>query len=139
MRRKFKISLYLNILVFLANCIDYRNNLQCTGDVKKGVVNSSTHLMLLATTDSTPTYQSAEGYGQCASWCIGTPDVVSFNWILYPNGAVTCQCLRKVFDRRFFLKSVARNICRPPSVGFPCRPNNEIITTRNLRAIFMIL
>jgi len=70
--------------------------------------------MLLATTDSSPTYQSAEGYGQCASWCIGTPGVVSFNWILYPNGAITCECLRKVSERRI-LKSVAKTICWPSS------------------------
>ena len=56
----------------------------------------------MATNDQTATYQSEEGYGKCASWCIGHPGGVAFNWILYPNGAVTCQCLRKVSDRRIY-------------------------------------
>lgn len=75
-------------------CIDYRSNLQCTGDIITVTGNEPA----AATTETSPTYQSPEGYGICASSCIGTPGAVSFNWKLNNDGSVVCQCLRKVFD-----------------------------------------
>ena len=63
----------------------------------------------MATTDQMATYQSEEGYGKCASWCIGQSGGVAFNWVLYPNGAVTCQCLRNVSDRRIYYKIFSKD------------------------------
>ena len=44
----------------------------------------------MATNDQMATYQSEEGYGKYASWCIGHPGGVAFNWI------------SKVSDRRIY-------------------------------------
>ena len=73
-----------------AQCIDYRNSVQCDGDI---VSETSEQ----ATTEKSATYQSPEGYGKCASRCIGIPGAVSFNWIINSDGSATCECLRKVF------------------------------------------
>ena len=74
--------------------------MQCTGDISTVVGDEPAG----ATTATSPTYQSTEGYGICASSCIGTPGAVSFNWKLNNDGSAICQCLRMVSDieKRFY-------------------------------------
>ena len=78
---------------FLVECIDYRSNLQCTGDIIWETSTAS------PTETLSPTYQAPEGYGSCASVCIGNgvgDGAIAFNWINYGNSKSKCQCLRKV-------------------------------------------
>ena len=45
-----------------------------------------------------PNYQATEGYGRCASTCLGFPGSVSFNWKAQTSSSNGhCQCLRHVF------------------------------------------
>ena len=51
------------------------------------------------TLTSDPTYQTPEGYGRCASVCIGNgvgDGAIAFNWINYGKSKSKCECLRKV-------------------------------------------
>lgn len=76
-------------------CIEYRTNLQCIGDIVWQTSEAS------STLSYTPTFQSPEGYGRCASSCISLEGVVAFNWINRGIGLSTCECLRMVFFQKF--------------------------------------
>ena len=73
-------------------CITYRSNLQCNGDIIAEFPTSPTKT-------SSHTFQAPEGYGRCASVCIGVVGAIAFNWISKgapgENGS-TCKCLRTV-------------------------------------------
>ena len=71
------------------SCIDYRSDLICSGNIV-------TEQTLPVTTENEATLQTTEGYGMCASLCIGTPGVVSFNWVLKGSSG-KCTCLRNGF------------------------------------------
>lgn len=71
-------------------CIEFRNNLQCTGDI------AWQHSQASPTVSYRPTLQSPEGYGRCASTCIAIEGVIAFNWINRGFNAATCECLRMV-------------------------------------------
>ena len=76
----------------IESCIDYRSDLVCGGDIV-------TEQTLSVTTENEATLQTTEGYGMCASLCIGTPGAISFNWVLKGSSG-KCTCLRKVFVER---------------------------------------
>ena len=76
----------------IESCIDYRSDLVCSGDIV-------TEQTLPVTTENEATLQTTEGYGMCASLCIGTPGAISFNWVLKGSSG-KCTCLRKVFVER---------------------------------------
>ena len=80
-------------------CIEYRSDLQCTGDIAKETSTS------WATKDGSQTFYAVEGYGRCVSWCIGEPGAISFNYIL-DGGTATCQCLRNIFRLAFEFQSL---------------------------------
>ena len=90
-------------------CIEFRNNLQCTGDIAWQTSTES------PTLSYTPTLQSPEGYGRCASACIGIEGVIAFNWINRGYLVSTCECLRmvsKFLDYQllfFFQKTMLHN------------------------------
>ena len=74
------------------SCIDYRSDLVCIGNIV-------TEQTLPVTTENEANLQTTEGYGMCASLCIGTPGAISFNWVLKGSSG-KCTCLRKVFVER---------------------------------------
>ena len=71
-------------------CIEYRSNQQCTGDI---IFQTSTTGPTETTTNE---YQSPEGYGRCASMCIGIEGSIAFNWRNRGTADADCECLRKV-------------------------------------------
>ena len=70
------------------SCIDYRSDVACSGE-------SINRKYIPLTTENDATLQTKEGYGRCASWCIGTPGAVSFNWSVTGTRG-QCECLRNV-------------------------------------------
>ena len=83
-----KILKIFALNLYLVECITYRSNLECNGDI---VADYNTK----ATSTSSPTFQSPEGYGRCASACIGVVGAIAFNWVR-TGDAATCKCLSKV-------------------------------------------
>ena len=83
------LKIFYKAIDSIESCIDYRSDLICNGNVV-------TEQTLPVTTENEATLQSTEGYGMCASLCIGTPGVVSFNWVLKGSSG-KCTCLRKGF------------------------------------------
>ena len=49
-------------------------------------------------------YQSAHGSGVCASYCLGVPGSVSFNWREDGSQSGVCVCYRSVFKLKFIKK-----------------------------------
>lgn len=82
--------------IFQAECIVYRENLRCTGDIIWETPSTS------PTLTSSPTYQTPEGYGRCASVCIGIDGAIAFNWINKGSAQSTCECLRMVSNFSIF-------------------------------------
>ena len=73
----------------LESCIDYRSDVACSGELIR-------RKSIPLTTDEDATLQTDEGYGRCASWCIGTPGAISFNWSVRGSEGY-CGCYRNVF------------------------------------------
>ena len=83
------LSRNMNFFHQCLGCIDYRQNVHCESDVIYESTNE------LKTTSVMPTLQAEQGYGRCASLCLGIPGSVSFNWKV--QGSVGhCQCKRMV-------------------------------------------
>ena len=83
-------EIFISNFIYLVECITYRSNLECNGDMVADY-------NMKATSTSSPTFQSPEGYGRCASACIGVVGAIAFNWVR-TGDAATCKCLSKVSE-----------------------------------------
>ena len=88
-----------------SSCFDYLPGIQCAGG--DNIVYQEDNMDL--DSPSSPTYNTSDGWGMCASLCIGKVrenrfadslngvfNSIAFNWIGRGNGQSTCQCLRAV-------------------------------------------
>ena len=67
----------------LVQCMDYRDNLKCSGDIAHSfTVDAASYVSIKPVT---------EGYKRCGLRCLSEPDVVAFNWV--HDTTFTCECL----------------------------------------------